>query len=119
MLVVVIISSGLSPYKLLTTIQDLKFIPFYGFLGGSMFVNTASLLEKIFLYGSLIWLFQQAGIRLLLAIMITASLTFMVELAQLVFVGHVAEITDPVLVILIGFSLGGIVNASAKRGGNK
>jgi len=102
MMVVVLFASGFSPYQLSDTTQDIQLIPFYGFLGGSMIVNTASFLEKFFLYRTLVWLFQGIGLKLYLAVLITASVTICIEIGQIYLVGHLAEITDPFLVLLIG-----------------
>jgi len=102
MMVIVLFASGFSPYQLSDTTQDIQLIPFYGFLGGSMLVNTASFLEKFFLYGSLVFLFQGVGLKLYLAVLITASVTMCIEIGQIYLVGHLAEITDPFLVLLIG-----------------
>ncbi len=106
----VIVASGFSPYKLSSTTNSFQLLPFYGFLGGSMLVNTASLLEKFFLYGSLIWLFQEAGVKRGIAILISVTVTLFIEVWQVFLVGRVAEITDPLLVILIGFLLPVIIN---------
>lgn len=103
MMIVVLVASGFAPYELASSRQVFRFIPFYGFLGGSMMVNTSSLLEKFFLYGSLIWLLQLSGIRLWVATLITASVTLFIEVGQIFLVDHLAEITDPLLVVVIGF----------------
>lgn len=103
MMVVVLFASGFAPYKLAYTTQTFQFLPFYGFLGGSMLVNTSSLLEKVFLYGSLIWLLQTSGLRLWVATIITVGVTLCIEVGQVFLVDHLPEITDPILVFLLGF----------------
>jgi len=102
MMVVVLFASGFSPYQQSDTTQEMQLIPFYGFLGGSMLVNTASFLEKFFLYGALIWLFQGVGLKFYWAILITVGVTVCIEVGQIFLVGHLAEVTDPFLVLLIG-----------------
>lgn len=103
MLLLVLFSSGYSPFVFADSSQPFRFIPFYGFLGGSMLVNTSSLLEKFFLYGSLIWLLQISGLRLWVATLITVIATLMIELGQIFIVDHLAEITDPLLAVSFGW----------------
>ncbi len=103
MMVVVLFASGLAPYKLANTTQIFQWLPFYGFLGGSMLVNISSFFEKFYLYGALILLIHASGVRLWLATLVVACVTLCIELGQVFLTSHVAEITDPLLVVLIGF----------------
>lgn len=116
MMVAVLIVSGFAPYEIAGSPQVFRFIPFYGFLGGSMMVNTSSLLEKFFLYGSLIWLLQLSGVRLWVATFITASVTLFIEVGQIFMVDHLAEITDPLLVIVIGFFVSSVTKENQAPG---
>ena len=66
-----------------------------------MWLNTQALFEKVFFYGTIIWLLRHSGYdpvrsATLVAIMLTA-----VEVSQIYFRGHTPEITDPLLAILI------------------
>ncbi|MFK5948165.1 MAG: VanZ family protein [Methylococcales bacterium] len=115
MLLITLFVSGFSPYQLSASTQTMQLIPFYGFLAGSMLVNTASLLEKFFLYGALVWLLQNLGLKLWAAILITVSVTSCIEFGQIFLVGHLAEITDPLLVILIGLLIGTVDKTVGKH----
>jgi VanZ family protein len=93
---------GLLPFALSDQPNAFSFVPFKGFEGGSMSVNLQSFLEKIFLYGGLVWLFVQSKMKLGIAMAVSAALLASIELAQTHLDGRVAEITDPVLVLIMG-----------------
>ena len=69
-----------------------------------MYHNTLALLQKTFLYSSLIFLLRELGLSWLKATLLTGFLLSLIEAAQIYFGGHTPEITDPLLVIL--FALG-------------
>lgn len=81
--------------------SSFEWLPFYGFLSGSMFVNLLSLLFKLYLYGALVWLALGATNRPWAALLIPVASTTLLEIAQTQVAGRVAEITDPVLCALI------------------
>ena len=82
-----------------------NWLPFHGFLGDSMYLNVQSAAEKVFLYGSLVYLMWRAVSNRLLSIGIGAALVTMIEIAQTRLVGHTPEITDPLLVIFAALAL--------------
>jgi hypothetical protein len=100
-LAVVIVVQGLMPFSF-TGGHGFSFVPFKGFEGGSMAVNLQSFLEKIFLYGSLIWLLVESKVRIGFATVMTAVLLTMVELMQTNLAGRVSEITEPLLAVILG-----------------
>jgi hypothetical protein len=61
-----------------------------------------SLLEKAFLYGSLIWLIGKAGLRLGTSIILVTSMLFATSWAETHLAGRSAEITDAVLALIMG-----------------
>jgi hypothetical protein len=81
--------------------SSFEWLPFHGFLSGSMFVNLLSLLFKLYLYGALVWLALRATNRPWAALLVPVAATALVEIAQTQVAGRVAEITDPVLCALI------------------
>jgi len=105
LLLMVTLLNGLFPFEIKATIMAFHWIPFYGFLTGNMLHNLISLCEKVFLYGTLIWLFVAAGNSLRLATTIIAIWLLLLEIAQLFLGEHTPEITDPILVIIISFAL--------------
>jgi len=102
-LAAMIVVVGLQPFTARATPEPLHWIPFHGFLGGSMMINAAVAFEKSFLYGALVWLLRESGLRLRVAVAIAVFLTLGVELAQTRIVDHLPEITDPLLVAIMGF----------------
>jgi hypothetical protein len=99
-----IVFQGLAPFDPRPVIATFNWLPFHGFFGGSMYHNTLALLQKTFLYSSLVFLLRELGLSWLKAALLTGFLLFLIEAAQIYFGGHTPEITDPLLVIL--FALG-------------
>ncbi len=97
-----IVAQRLEPFEFAATARAFTWLPFRGFLYGSMAVNTASFLEKCFLYGSLLWLLGQARVPLGRATIGVAALLFATSYAEVYLPGRSAEITDTVIVLLIG-----------------
>jgi len=93
---------GLSPFVFNSEPGHFSFIPFYGFLNGSMLINLLSFFEKIFLYGALLWLIVKTGLHLRLSIIFCVVLLTGIEVMQLFQTGHVSEITDPMLAVILG-----------------
>jgi VanZ family protein len=100
LLAISIVFQGLAPFDPRPVIATFNWFPFHGFLGGSMYHNTLVLLQKTFLYSSLIFLLRELGLSWLKAGLLTGCLLFLIEAAQTYFGGHTPEITDPLLVIL-------------------
>lgn len=108
MLALMLILKGLSPFQLSPQAAEFHWLPFHGFIEGSMIMNSTVLFEKFFLYGALLWLLQQEGAGPRFALMTTLILTTGIEIGQLFFVGHTPEITEPFLVLLIAYSQRGL-----------
>ncbi len=99
LLVVMVIVQGLQPLQ--WGAGSFRWVPFSGFLTGNMMVNTSSLLEKLFLYGSMVWLTLAAVRPRWVALLLPVAVTGSIEIAQIWLVGRVAEITDPLLCALL------------------
>jgi len=63
-------------------------------------------LRKCFWYGSAIWLLRGAGWRLARAAVAMALLLGAIEVIQIHLPGRVAEITDPLLALILAMTLG-------------
>lgn len=98
-LIAVLIIQGLRPFE--TGSAPFAWVPFKGFLGGSMFVNMASLLEKVFLYGGLIWLVLEAGQSRVTGLLLPVLLVAGLEAAQMQIATRFLEITDAVLCLIL------------------
>jgi VanZ family protein len=97
-----IVVERLEPFQFQQTARAFGWLPFRGFLHGSLSINTASLLEKFFLYGSLIWLAAEALLPLWLSSLLVALLLFATSVAETYLPGRSAEITDAVMAVVIG-----------------
>ena len=96
---------GLSPFSLSHTSSEFSWLPFHGFLDGSMYVNALSAARKVFLFGSLVFLLRQLSVGYVASVGFLFVTVFAVELLQTRLVGHTPEITDPILVLLAALAL--------------
>lgn len=99
LLMILLVVQGLHPF--VWAQSSFQWLPFRGFLTGSMSVNLISLLFKLYLYGSLVWLVFSSTRVLGAALVVPVILVGLVEVAQTQVAGRGAEITDPLLCVLI------------------
>lgn len=97
--VAALILQGLWPFVTSGTINEFHWIPFSGSLLASR--DYQPLLDKLFLYGALLWSLAIGLRRLDLAFGLSFLLTLAVELGQLWMPQRRAEITDPLLVVAL------------------
>lgn len=97
--------SGLSPFDIRMQAVPFHWIPFQGFLGGSMYLNTQSAAEKVFMYGSLVYLLWQQNTNIVWSIVASFSFVTIIEIAQTILVGHTPELTDPLLLVFAAMAL--------------
>jgi VanZ family protein len=112
-----LVASGFVPWEFQDTGRDFQWMPFSGMLDGSMYVNTAALVEKCFLYGGLVFLMGYGGLRFRPAGCVAAVLLGIIELVQCWVPGRVPEITDPLLAILAGLLLAAVAPPARMPGG--
>lgn len=105
MLILTLVLSGLYPFDIRMEAAPFNWIPFKGLLGGSMYVNTQSAAEKVFLYGSLVYLLWQFDTKFVGGVTVTLLFVTTIEIAQTALVGHTPEITDPLLVVCAAMTL--------------
>jgi hypothetical protein len=105
---------ALTPLRLATETTPFVWLPFGGFLDGSMWVNAHSALHKTFLYGVLVYLPRLAGWPFRIASAAAVVLVTAIEVLQTLIVGHSPEITDPILVVAAAFAIVS-VEAAARR----
>lgn len=97
-----VIAERLEPFRFVATPRPFGWIPFLGFMSGSLEINILSFLEKFFLYGSAIWLLTKAGLRLGSSTLIMVVLLFVTSEAERWLPNRSAEITDAVFALMIG-----------------
>lgn len=114
LLVIAIAIVGLAPFTFGEVANEFRWRPMSGFLAGSRVINALALLEKVFLYGSLVWLARESGLSLPRAGGLTAAYLLAIEFAQITLPGRVPEITDPLLALLLAFVLSFFARAHAE-----
>ncbi len=97
-----IILVRLEPFAFQAIPGRFGWLPFRGFLNGSLAVNVQSLFEKAFLYGSLVWIAGRAGMNLRAATIAVALLVLMTSIVEIFLPGRSAEITDALIALLMG-----------------
>ena len=111
----VLLMRGLEPFALREVQGTFHWVPFRGFLSGSLQHNTTVLFEKVFLYGTFLWVVRDVSGRWTGGAVMLVVVTGFIEAAQVAVRGHVAEITDPVLAVLLAITLKQIERAGADR----
>ncbi len=102
-LAIAITIRGLAPFDFLSMPQHFSWLPFQASLLLEWEPALTILLGKVFVYGALIWLIRESGMRLAFAVATTAILLASIEAIQLYTPVHSAEITDPIIAVLIGW----------------
>lgn len=74
-------------------------IPFAGSLGGDPIAAIPPLIEKLYLYGSLVFFVRYLGASHWLTVLTLGTFFLALELAQLALPGRTPEVTDPLLVL--------------------
>jgi len=111
-----VIFERLRPFEFQSVGRDFGWVPFRSLVAGSIAVGVMAFFEKCFLYGSLLYLFTEAGGRLRTAVLVVSSVLLATSWAEVYLPGRSAEITDTVMVLLLagGFAL---TTKSAERSG--
>jgi VanZ family protein len=94
-----LVALRLEPFHPSAQAHAFNWMPFHSLLHGSIETNIQSLLWKFFLYGGLIWLLTEAGLRLALAGSLTVILLFATAVMQTYLPDRSAEITDCVIAL--------------------
>jgi len=104
---VAVVVGRLQPFEFAPTPRDFGWLPFRSLMDGSIAINVMALFEKSFLYGSLIYLFTEAGGRLRAAALIVGLTLLGTAYVQRYLPDRSAEITDVIIALLLagGFAL--------------
>lgn len=102
-----IVVERLEPFDFQPVGRPFGWVPFNGFMNGSVAIDALSFMEKSFLYGALLFLLHGAGMRPALAAVLVAGMLFATSWAERYLPGRSAEITDALMTLLIaaGFAL--------------
>jgi VanZ family protein len=97
-----ILAFRLQPFDFRASSSAFGWLPFRSFLGGSLETDISSFFEKFFLYGSLIWVGAQAGLRLWPATFLVAAMLFATSVVETHLPGRSAEISDALIALITG-----------------
>ena len=94
------------PFDTISGSTETKFnwVPFSYYLSGSMWVNTHSFLEKIFSYGSLIFVMTSWLHERVKTLAYCVGFILIIELLQLGVSYRAADVTDLLMVLIIGYT---------------
>lgn len=113
-----IVVERLEPFVFLPTGHAFGWMPFASFLsGGSLEIDMLSFFEKVFLYGSLLFLATEAGMRLSVAAILLAMILFATSWLETYLPDRSAEITDAVMALLLAAVFSLLRSQTAKRRG--
>jgi VanZ family protein len=99
-----VIAERLQPFQFQPVARDFGWVPFRSLMAGSIAVDVISFFEKSFLYGSLLYLFTEAGGRLHIAVLIVGGALLATSWAETYLPGRSAEITDLTMALLLAGS---------------
>ncbi|HET7086115.1 MAG TPA: VanZ family protein [Rhizomicrobium sp.] len=102
LLLAVVLWARLSPWHFTASLKHFQWVPFFGFLHGSLQVNLISFCEKFYSYGVVILLLTAAGMRLPAATALECTLLLVTSVLQTFMVARSAEVTDAVLALACG-----------------
>lgn len=94
---------GLSPFHLLEHPSSIDWVPFDALFGVERQAGLLLFLRKVFDYGAPIWLLWRSRIGVWTAGLTIAALLTALEITQRYLPGRVAEITDPLLALLLAW----------------
>ena len=97
----VVVIQALEPFQFSAVAHPFGWIPFAGFMRGSIEVNVRSFFEKVFTYGTLTWLIARSGYRLAFAAGVSCVLVLCLRASQVFLPGRSAEITDPIMLLIV------------------
>ncbi len=102
----VVLAEGLAPYRFMEQGRAFSWVPFAAMVGGQYAAGVQAGMQKLFLYGGLVWLAWQAGAGRYVATVGVVALALGIGWAQTLLPGRSAEVTDAVLALLAALVLG-------------
>jgi len=105
---VMVVQIRMLPFQLAPEPKPFQWIPFFGFLHGSLQLNIIALWEKLYLYGTLLLLLVKAGMKPGIAVTLECVILLVTSLAQSFLIGRSAEITDALMALVLGLIYWGL-----------
>ncbi len=91
---------GLAPFDFVNRAATFHWLPLQGFLDNEVQRGYLQFLEKLFLFTGVVWLTVKAGGSVWFAASLGFVLAACIEFAQRYLPGRIAEVTDPLLVLV-------------------
>ncbi len=113
LLIAMLFAAGLYPFIPSPRPLPFSWLPFESFLDGSIFGNALSASRKVFVYGSLVYLVWQLNLRLVWSIPLAIVPVALLEYLQIHYLGHVPEVTDPLVALVAVFIVSGFHRGGA------
>jgi VanZ family protein len=113
-----VVVHGLAPFHFLAAPHAFFWVPFQASLYLEWEPALTIMLGKVFVYGALLWLIRESGVRLAAATALTAVLLAGIEAIQMYLPGRSSEIVDPLIAVILGWvfwSLGNPRSSYARR----
>ncbi len=98
-LIISFVVSSVLPWQWRSSAAPFNWMPFYGFLHGSMFVNAQAAAAKLFVFGSLVFCLRLGLKNHWPVVGILVIVIAGVEFLQTRLIGHTPEITDVLLLV--------------------
>jgi glycopeptide antibiotics resistance protein len=99
--VALIVVVALVPFHFRTIPRAFGWVPFRGFLEAGADTAIRVFFEKVFQYGTLVWLLAGAGLSVGVAAALGATLVFCLRFIQVYLPARSAEITDAILLLML------------------
>jgi hypothetical protein len=106
---------ALMPFELRESPEPFNLIPFAGLLRGSMLLNSKALAANLYLYAGILGLIRMNGNSAVPSSIALAILVAIFETLQTYLIGRTPDITEPLLVLLVGQVLRFAPLAGAQR----
>ena len=103
LLMILVVLPRVLPWRIATTQRAFQWVPFFGFLHRSLRADVILFAEKFYLYGVILLLLVTAGMKLRTAVILECALLLSTSVLQMFMVDRSAEITDALLVLILGF----------------
>jgi hypothetical protein len=104
LLLVALTVRGLEPFRFEGPGQAFAWIPFIGLLNDTWQTAISVLLGKLFQYGASLWLLSRSFFGLAGATSAVTLVLAAIEVLQTQIPGHIAEMTDPLIGVLLGLA---------------
>ncbi len=98
--------TGLSPFHLSAKAASFNWVPLRPLFSTDWESGFTIFLRKVFQYGAAVWLLRESAVSLRVAAVVVSSVLAAIEITQIYLPNHVAEITDPLVALLLAWTLG-------------